>query len=192
MELKYGQPFDLLHWSEQNQDKLTPPVCNTALFPDGDFIINMVGGPNKRTDFHCNPTEEIFYQIKGNAYLNIWDRGQFEQIRLNEGDIFLLPAYLNHSPQRPEAGGLCFLVEKPRAKEQKDAFNWYCANCATLVGSVGDHVDDLVADLPSAFKLFYDKSDDERTCPQCGEVHPGRKAGEWLQRFAEVHKPKYA
>ena len=125
MELKYGQPFDLMHWSEQNQDKLTPPVCNTALFPDGDFIINMVGGPNKRTDFHCNPTEEIFYQIKGNAYLNIWDRGQFEQIRLNEGDIFLLPAYLNHSPQRPEAGGLCFLVEKPRALEQKDAFNTY-------------------------------------------------------------------
>ena len=84
------------------------------------------------------------------------------------------------------------MVEKPRTKEQKDAFNWYCANCATLVGSVGDHVDDLVADLPSAFKLFYDKSDAERTCPQCGEVHPGRKAGEWLQRFAEVHKPKYA
>ena len=90
-------------------------------------------------------------------------------------------------------GLACFIFRfLRRPLEQKDAFNWYCANCATLVGSVGDHVDDLVADLPSAFKLFYDKSDAERTCPQCGEVHPGRKAGEWLQRFAEIHKPKYA
>ena len=191
MNLQYGLPANLMAWAEENHDKLSPPVCNAAVFPDGDYIINMVGGPNYRTDFHCNPTEEIFYQIKGNAHLNIWDRGKFEQILIKEGDIFLLPANLLHSPQRPEPG-LCLLVEKPRPEGNPDALNWYCANCATLVGSVGDHVDDLVADLPSAFKLFYDKSDAERTCPQCGEVHPGRKAGEWLQRFAEVHKPKYA
>ena len=75
----------------------------------------MVGGPNTRTDFHDNPTEEIFYQIQGNAYLNVWDRGQFERVDIKEGELFLLPAHVIHSPQRPEPG-LCLLVELVRAR----------------------------------------------------------------------------
>jgi 3-hydroxyanthranilate 3,4-dioxygenase len=113
MQLQYGLPLNLLDWAERNKAELKPPVCNAAIWPDGNYIINMVGGPNTRTDFHDNPTEEIFYQLKGNAYLNIWDRGRFERIDLHEGDVFLLPAHVIHSPQRPEPG-LCFLVEQPR------------------------------------------------------------------------------
>ena len=64
MELKYGQPFDLMHWSEQNQDKLTPPVCNTALFPDGDFIINMVGGQTSAQTFIAIRLKKFFTKSK--------------------------------------------------------------------------------------------------------------------------------
>ena len=190
MNLQYGLPANLMNWVERNHDKLSPPVCNAAVFPDGDYIINMVGGPNYRTDFHCNPTEEIFYQIKGNAHLNIWDRGKFEQILIKEGDIFLLPVNLLHSPQRPEPG-LCLLIEKPRPEGNPDALNWYCANCATLIFSASGQLTNLVENLPAWYQLFYQKTDAERTCPSCGEVHAGKDALTWLARFKDVHQMKY-
>ena len=91
MNPKYGLPKNLMGWVEQNHSRLKPPVCNAALFPDGDYIINMVGGGNTRTDFHDNPTEEIFYQLRGTAYLDVWDNGRFDRIDLKEGDEVLLP-----------------------------------------------------------------------------------------------------
>ena len=29
-----------------------------------DFIVQVVGGPNQRTDFHVDPYEEWFYQVR--------------------------------------------------------------------------------------------------------------------------------
>ncbi len=187
MELQYGSPFNLLDWSAENKHRLTPPVCNAAVFPDGNYIINMVGGPNYRTDYHINQTEEIFYQIKGKAYLNILDRGKYDFIPLNEGDIFLLPANLAHSPQRPDPNGLCFLVERPRPLDYIDKFLWYCADCGTEIYHVADHVDDLVANLPQVYKIFYDLSEEERRCKNCGQVHAGEDALTWQQHYFDAN-----
>lgn len=178
MELQYGTPLNLLDWAQRNQSLLKPPVCNAAVWPDGDYIINMVGGPNTRTDFHDNPTEEIFYQIQGNAYLEIWDRGRFDRIELREGDAFLLPAHVIHSPQRPEPG-LCLLVEKPRPAGEHDSLQWFCPVCATEVWRFSKQLESLVDDLPKAYQLFYARSEDERRCRHCGTVHPGKDYAAW-------------
>lgn len=180
MELKYGLPKQLVQWSEENLALLKPPVANASVFNDGNYIINVVGGPNYRSDFHDNPYEEIFYQIHGNAHIIVWDRGQFERINLNAGDVFLLPAHVKHSPQRQEKG-LCFLVELPRPQGFLDKFSWYCANCAGLVYEASGQLTNLVEDLPIMFKQFYNSDDKSRICNQCGTVHPGRKASEWLK-----------
>ena len=178
MELKYGLPQSLLGWAEANDHRLVPPVCNAAVFPDGNYMINMVGGPNTRTDFHDNPTEEIFYQIKGDAYLNIWDRGKFERIDIKEGDVFLLPAHIQHSPQRP-VKGLCFLVEMVRPQGWTDKLNWYCASCGELVWGAEKQMTNLVADLPIIYQQFYALNDEERRCKHCGTVHPGKDYAAW-------------
>ena len=178
MDLQYGYPFNLLKWAETNSGLLKPPVCNAALFPDGNYIINMVGGPNSRTDFHDNPTEEIFVQLKGNAYLNIWDRGRFDRIDIKEGEIFLLPAHVIHSPQRPEPG-LCFLVEMVRPEGLLDSLQWYCPKCATQVWRAGKQLESLVDDLPKVYDMFYATTDEERRCPNCGTVHPGKDYAAW-------------
>ena len=42
------------------------------MFPTGDdFIVQVVGGPNQRTDFHVDPYEEFFYQVKGNMHVDL-------------------------------------------------------------------------------------------------------------------------
>lgn len=179
MNPKYGLPQSLMGWVDKHRDQLKPPVCNAAIFPDGDYIINMVGGGNTRTDFHDNPTEEIFYQIRGTAYLNIWDNGRFDRIDLKEGDIFLQPPHLIHSPQRPDPNGLCLLIEKPRPSGAHDVLQWYCPKCATLVWRASKQLESLVDDLPKVYELFYATSDAERTCKSCGTVHPGRDYAAW-------------
>ncbi len=178
MNLQYGNPLNLMNWVDNNRHKLRPPVCNAAIFPDGNYIVNMVGGPNTRTDFHDNPTEEIFYQIQGNAYLNVWDRGQFERVDIKEGELFLLPAHVIHSPQRPEPG-LCLLVELVRPQGELDTLQWYCPTCANRVWGASKQLESLVDDLPKVYDMFYALSDEERRCSKCGTVHPGRDYAAW-------------
>lgn len=179
----YGQPLNFGRWLDDHRDRLKPPVGNQQIWANSDLICTVVGGPNQRTDFHDDPYEEYFHQFKGNASLLIHDRGRFERIHLREGDVFLLPAHVRHSPQRPEAGSLCTVIERSRPAGVVDAFEWYCANCASLVHRSEVQLLSIVEDLPKAYSAFYDRPDNERTCSHCGTVHPGRNWQAWLERI---------
>ena len=169
-------PIDFPKWIADNQHLLKPPVGNRQVWRDTDFIVTVVGGPNLRTDFHDDPYEEFFYQFKGNAHLNVMQDGKPGRIELREGAIFLLPPHVRHSPQRPEAGSLCFVIERTRPEGEKDGFEWYCRGCHALIHRVEVQLKDIVADLPPLFEQFYG-SLAHRTCRHCGAVHPGRTPG---------------
>lgn len=173
--LKYGKPFNFARWIDEHSHLLKPPVGNQQVWQDSDLIVTVVGGPNHRSDFHDDPHEEFFYQLSGNAYLNLLVNGRRERVDLREGDVFLLPPHLRHSPQRPEAGSVCLVVERQRAPGAVDGFEWYCANCDQLVHRVEVQLKSIVDDLPPLFTAFYD-SEDARRCPHCGTVHPSRDA----------------
>lgn len=183
----YSRPLSFQKWLDDHSDRLKPPVGNQQIWKNSDLICTVVGGPNERTDFHDDPYEEYFHQFKGNASLLIADRGKFERVHLREGDIFLLPAHVRHSPQRPEPGSLCTVIERNRPVGSIDAFEWYCASCGGLVVRKELQLQSIVEDLPKAYAQFYDASDADRTCPHCGQVHPGRDWRSWhamcAQRF---------
>ena len=63
--MKTTMPFKLLDWIDDNREHLRPPVCNKQMFPAGDFIVQVVGGPNARTDYHLDEGPELFYQVEG-------------------------------------------------------------------------------------------------------------------------------
>ncbi|MGN6579344.1 MAG: 3-hydroxyanthranilate 3,4-dioxygenase [Bordetella sp.] len=173
--LKYGTSFNFQKWIAEHAHLLKPPVGNQQIWQDSDFIVTVVGGPNRRTDFHDDPYEEFFYQFKGNAWLNLWMDGKPERVELKEGDIFLLPPHVRHSPQRPEPGSLCLVIERQRPAGVLDGFEWYCLECSALVHRVEVQLKSIVSDLPPLFNAFYD-SERLRKCPDCGAVHPGREA----------------
>lgn len=176
---RFGAPMNFDGWIEANRQRLQPPVNNQQIWQSESLICTVVGGPNQRTDFHDDPLEEYFHQIKGNASLIVLDRGKFERVHLKEGDIFLLPAHVRHSPQRPEAGSLCTVIEIARPQGLLDAFEWYCASCAGQVKRIEVQLSSIVEDLPKVYQSFYESSDAERTCPHCGTVHPGRDWQSW-------------
>lgn len=163
-------------WINDNQHLLKrPPVNNELIFKDADMMVMMVGGPNERLDYHCNPVEELFYQLKGNCYLNSFDDdGKPYEIHIKEGEMLMLPAGVLHSPQRPEPDSICLVVEPARPEGQLDKLQWHCANCYEMVYQIEAEILSIVEDLPKAYEAFHNNMD-ARTCKNCGTVHPGKE-----------------
>ena len=175
MEQSFQSPFNFTAWIKDNQHLLKPPVANKQLFDTGNgMVVMIVGGPNQRVDFHDDPVEEFFYQIKGDMVLKIADRGKIEDIVIREGDVFLLPPHLRHSPQRPVDGSVGLVVEGTRQPTSTDGFEWFCFDCGERVHRVELVIKDIVKDLPPLFSAFYE-STESRTCEACGTVHPGKE-----------------
>ena len=163
-------PFKLLDWIDDNREHLKPPVCNKQMFEDGDLIVQVVGGPNSRTDYHHDEGPELFYQVEGEMLLKTLQDGRFVDIPIREGEIFLLPPRVPHSPQRyKDTVGI--VVERQRAPHEQDGFIWFCPRCANKLHEEFLHVTDVVKDLPPVFARFYANLD-ARTCKQCGAVAP--------------------
>jgi 3-hydroxyanthranilate 3,4-dioxygenase len=161
-------------WIEENKHLLKPPVGNKQLVPTGsDFITIVVGGPNQRTDFHVDPYEEFFYQVKGSMHVNVMTDDGPARVDIGEGQMWVLPRSMPHSPQRPEPGSIGLVIERVREDGTLEKFRWYCAECNGVVHEVELQVRDIVADLPPVFNAFYD-SEDARTCPNCGTLPPGK------------------
>ncbi|MFF1539714.1 MULTISPECIES: 3-hydroxyanthranilate 3,4-dioxygenase [unclassified Microbacterium] len=166
--------IDFPAWIKENEHLLKPPVNNKAAWtPMGDFIVQVVGGPNQRTDFHFDPYEEWFYQYRGNMHVNIQTPDGLQRIDIREGEMWLLPGNVFHSPQRPEEGSIGIVIERIREEGTLEKFAWFCPNCNAKVHEVELQVRDIVEDLPPVFRDFYE-SEEGRTCPECGAVHPGK------------------
>lgn len=174
MKLGRLKGFNFNKWIEENQHLLKPPVGNQQIWKDADLMVTVVGGPNKRTDFHDDPVEEFFYQMKGDMVLKVVDNGQHYDVPLREGDIFMLPPHVRHSPQRPVPGSLGLVIEPHRPDGELDGFEWYCFKCQGLVHRVEVDLTDIVADLPKVYSAFY-ADEKARTCPHCGTLHPGKE-----------------
>lgn len=174
--------FKFQDWIERNKGNLKPPVSNKQLFDEKTgMIVMIVGGPNKRVDFHDDPVEEFFYQLKGDMLLKIAEGGKIYDVKIKEGDVFMLPPHTRHSPQRPVEGSVGLVVEGARTGGMRDGFEWYCFKCGSLVHRVEVEVKDIVKDLPPLYEAFY-ADEKARTCPQCGTVHPGKTPPEgWVQ-----------
>ena len=158
-------PIDFKNWIEENRHLLKPPVGNKVVYKDAELIIMVVGGPNTRKDYHIDEGEEFFYQLKGNMVLRIMKSGKLEDIHIKEGEIFLLPPKIPHSPQRFE-DTVGLVVERKRHADELDGFQWYCDECNALLYEKYISLTDIVAQLPPLFEAFWE-DEDSRTCKEC-------------------------
>lgn len=163
------KPFNLKSWIETNRHLLKPPVGNQQVYKgNDDFIVMVVGGPNARKDFHYNESEELFYQLEGSINIRIQENGEFVDVPLHEGDMFLLPAKIPHCPQRP-ANTIGLVIERNRRAGEKDGFLWFCETCNHKLYEEYIDLTDIVKELPIVMNKFYSSSA-LRTCKSCGTV----------------------
>jgi 3-hydroxyanthranilate 3,4-dioxygenase len=161
-------PLGLASWIQENRSQLKPPVGNKLVWPDTEFNVMVVGGPNTRKDYHVDPGEEFFYQIQGDMVLKIIEDGAPRDIHIREGDIFLLPAGVPHSPQRlPDTVGL--VIERRRRPDELDHLRWYCEACGNILYDEAFHCTDLGTQLRPIIEAFHGDVS-RRTCRACGAV----------------------
>jgi len=162
-------PLNLRKWVDEHRHLLRPPVGNRAVWVDErETIIMVVGGPNARNDYHVQPTEEFFYQVEGDMNLRIIhpDTGRPHDLPIREGEIYLLPANVPHSPQRP-AGTVGLVVEQRRPDGPQDELRWYCAGCHAIVHQARFALVNIATDLREIMERFWG-DDALRTCDACG------------------------
>ncbi|NXF26265.1 3HAO dioxygenase, partial [Rhodinocichla rosea] len=108
-------------WIEENKTAFLPPVCN-KLMHRYQLNVMFVGGPNERKDYHIEEGEELFYQIQGDMCLKIIENGKHKDIVIREGEMFLLPARIPHSPQRYK-NTVGLVIERERLKTEMDGLS---------------------------------------------------------------------
>jgi len=130
-----------------------PPVCNKLMYA-GQLKIMFVGGPNSRKDYHIQEGEELFFMIKGDLLLKVMEHGKPKDIAIKEGEIFVLPSRIPHSPQRL-ANTLGLVIERARSLQEFDALRWYTEDNNVLYEE-WFNCTDLVTQLPVVIKRFFE------------------------------------
>lgn len=163
-------PLNLRQWVEDNRHLLKPPVGNKCIWENEDFIIMVVGGPNARKDYHVNETSEFFYQVQGDIILGIInpETSKPEEVIIREGDIYLLPPNVPHSPRRP-ANTVGVVVEMTRAKGAIDKLQWYSDDTHELVHEAEFRLENIAEDLKKIMEEFW-SNEELRTCKSTGSI----------------------
>ncbi|MGE5701897.1 MAG: 3-hydroxyanthranilate 3,4-dioxygenase [Clostridia bacterium] len=170
-------PINLWKFIEENKNLLKPPVNNKVIWKDAELMVMVLGGPNKRRDFHVDPSEEVFYQLKGDCYVEIINgEGKREVITVKEGEMFLLPANVPHSPHRV-SDTIGLVIERNRAQGELESFVWFCDKCDHQMHRVEIQLTNIEVQVKEAIHGF-NGSEELRTCKQCGHVMP-EEASEW-------------
>ena len=163
------RPFNFQQWIDEHRHLLKPPVGNKQIYiQNDDFIVMVVGGPNARKDYHYDEGEELFYQIEGDVSVKIIEDGKQVEIPIREGEMFLLPPRVPHSPQRP-ANTVGLVIERYRRNGEKDGCMWFCENCNEKLHETYFELTSIEQQLPVVLQEFYD-SEALRTCQKCGFV----------------------
>jgi 3-hydroxyanthranilate 3,4-dioxygenase len=161
-------PVNLSAWIEAHREQLRPPVGNARVFEERGFIVMAVAGPNLRKDFHVDEGPELFFQLEGDIVLRVVDEGEQREVTIREGELFLLPPRVPHSPQRP-AGTVGLVVERTRRPGELDGFLWFCDACGFEVHRTELTLTDITTQLAELFEHFW-ADEDARTCPRCGAI----------------------
>ncbi len=171
---------DLKRWIEENKHLFQPPYkTNRVLAHYKEFIVMILRGPNTRFDFHVEPGEEFFYQIQGDIELHVKpDNERRQVVKISEGEIFLCPGGVAHSPRRgADTWGL--VIERERSSQENEEFIWFCEKCDEKVLAQTVVQGDVAAQVTKVYEAFNGDAA-VRTCKKCGYVFPTTPMAERL------------
>lgn len=165
-------PIAVKQWIAANQHLFNPPYkTNQVLAHHNEFIVMVLHGPNARLDFHREAGEEFFHQIHGDIELHLKPvDGPRQVAKIREGEIFLCPAGLAHSPRRG-AGTWGLVIERRRKPDEHEQFLWFCENCDEEVLSRTVAPGEVTTRVRTIYEMF-NADPLMRTCKNCGYIFP--------------------
>jgi len=141
-------------WIKENKKSFLPPVCNKMMHND-QLKVFYVGGGNQRKDFHMEEGEELFYMRKGDMELPILVNGTFRNVRIREGEVFLLPGQIPHSPQRPQPDSVGLVVERERLETETDGLRYFVGDTTSVLWERWFYCDDLGTQLGPVIREYF-------------------------------------
>lgn len=152
--LQLEHPLNVTKWIEENKSSFLPPVCNKLMYGAGQLKVMYVGGPNVRKDYHIDEGEEFFYMMKGDLLLKIMEKGKPKELIIKEGEVFVLPSRIPHSPQRLE-NTVGLVIERERLPEESDGLRYFCEDGVTPLWEKWFHCEDLGTQLVPIIKEYF-------------------------------------
>ncbi|XP_020011475.2 3-hydroxyanthranilate 3,4-dioxygenase isoform X1 [Castor canadensis] len=140
-------------WVEENRASFQPPVCNKLMHQE-QLKIMFVGGPNTRKDYHIEEGEEVFYQLVGDMVLRVLEQGKHRDVVIRQGEIFLLPARVPHSPQR-FADTMGLVIERRRLETELDGLRYYVGDTVDVLFEKWFYCKDLGTQLAPIIQEFF-------------------------------------
>lgn len=161
-----------------------------------------VGGPNVRKDYHINEGEEVstaliahfrqgscayviglstlqfFFMLKGDMCLKVVEKGSPKDIVIREGEVFLLPSKIPHSPQR-QKDTVGLVIERERGAHELDGLRFYVEGTTNPLFERWFHCVDLGTQLKPIIDEYF-ASDEHKT-----QTPTGRKI-KWRQITSEL------
>jgi len=92
--------------------------------------------------------------IQGDMTLNVIECGIPRSIPIREGEVFLLPPRVPHSPQR-EADTIGLVLERERLPAEQDGLRWYVPGSSTVLYQEWFHCTDLGTQLKPVIERFF-------------------------------------
>ncbi|XP_069092813.1 3-hydroxyanthranilate 3,4-dioxygenase isoform X2 [Pleurodeles waltl] len=155
-------------WIEENKAFFQPPVCN-KLMHESQLNVMFVGGPNQRTDYHIEEGEELFFQMDGDMCLKIIENGKHKDIHIREGEMFLLPARIPHSPQR-YTGTVGLVIERQRLKTEVDGLRYYVGDSTDVLYEKWFYCENLGTQLKPVIEAFFNSQQHKTGKPNPEEL----------------------
>lgn len=191
-------------WIQANKEHFSPPVCNKMMH-NNQLKVFFVGGPNIRKDYHIEQGEEVFYMRKGDMILRTVNQGKMVDVPIKEGEVFLLPARVPHSPQRIK-DTLGMVIERERKPEEQDCLRWYVEGNTDVLYERWMNLKDLGKEIAITINDFFKSGQFKTGQPIPGTItdkppfQPNDKCTlmkpfslhEWLQKNkTEIHEKGY-
>lgn len=156
-------PFNPLDWIARNRATFRPPTGSRVVNQDGDFLVMLIAGPNRRDDYHVNPHGEVFYQLGGAITVGTLDAsGSRRDVEIGEGELWYCPPDLAHQPRRPD-GTYGLVVERTSRPNEVNRLFWLCTRCDVMLHEIV-HQGPLT---PAQFDAL-DGREPWRLCGTCG------------------------
>jgi len=92
---------------------------------------------------------------RGNMILPVFEHGKPVDIHIKEGEWFLLPGHIPHSPQRPEKESRGLVIERERALDEIDALRYYTSDQSNILWEEWFHCYDLGVQLKPVINAYF-------------------------------------
>nr|XP_002119902.1 3-hydroxyanthranilate 3,4-dioxygenase-like [Ciona intestinalis] len=149
--------INLNQWVSENKSQFLPPVCNKMMH-NMQLKIMCIGGPNQRKDYHIEEGEEFFYMIKGDMCLKIVENGKHKDVVIKQGEVFLLPPRIPHSPQRFE-DTVGLVIERERHENETDVLRYFVGESTDILYEKTFHSVDLGTELPPMIDQYFNSEE---------------------------------